>query len=256
MSARIRSGLAAVLPPTLVDELLAAHAEAKRNFYLGGLRLSAVEGGRFSEAAFRLLEHITTGRHTPLGTSLRTERIINALAQLPSGSHADSIRLHIPRALRLVYDIRNNRDAAHLADGIDPNTQDATLVITAVDWVLAEFVRLYHNVSADEARRMVDELVTRQAPVVQDFNGFPKLLKPTLKAGDHVLVLLYHRGNEGATFSQIESWVRPTMRANLRRTLDSLNNTKDLLHFDGTHHRITWLGQQEVERRKLIEPEP
>ena len=102
MRSIIQSQLASALPASLVDELLEAHAEAKRNLYLGGLRLSEVEGGRFCEAAFRLLEQITQGSFTPLGTPLNTERIIQRLGILPSSSHPDAIRIHIPRALRLV----------------------------------------------------------------------------------------------------------------------------------------------------------
>jgi hypothetical protein len=43
----VRLDLAKTHDKKLVDELLEAYVEAKRNFYLGGLRLSAVEGGRF-----------------------------------------------------------------------------------------------------------------------------------------------------------------------------------------------------------------
>src|SRR4030088_3162298 len=107
MLQRLRQGLVAALEPALVDELLAAHQEAKRNFYLGGLRLSAVEGGRFCEAAYRLLQQITTGRFDPLGKSIDTDRIAHQLANLPAASHPDATRLHIPRALRVVYDVRN-----------------------------------------------------------------------------------------------------------------------------------------------------
>jgi hypothetical protein len=185
--------LARRLSKRLVDELLDAHEEVKRNYFLGGLRLSAVEGGRFSEAAFRLLQEATGLPVTSLGTQLDTDKLIRTLANLPVASHQESLRIHIPRALRLVYDIRNKRDAAHLADGIDPNLQDATLVVATVDWILAEFVRLYHNVSADEASRIVESLVTRQAPVVQEIDGFLKVLKPSLGASEHMLVLLYQR---------------------------------------------------------------
>ncbi len=129
----IRQQLANSLDINIVDELLEAHAEAKRNYYLGGLRLSEVEGGRFCEASFRLLEQITTGNFTPVGRRLNTNELIRNLANLPANQHSESIRLHIPRALRLVYDIRNKRDAAHLADGINPNFQDATLVIATID---------------------------------------------------------------------------------------------------------------------------
>ena len=160
MRITIEAGLSAKLNPRVVAELLDAHGEAKRNYYLGGLRLSAVEGGRFCEAAFRLLEEITAGAFTPIGKQLDTEKLILRLRGISSIAQPDSVRLHIPRAPRLVYDIRSKRDAAHLADGIDPNLQDATLVIGVLDWVLAEFVRLHHNVGPDEAQRMVDYLVT------------------------------------------------------------------------------------------------
>jgi hypothetical protein len=213
-----------------------------------------VEGGRFCEAAFRLLEQITQGTFTPLGTMLNTDKLIHHLEHLPKLSHPDSVRIHIPRVLRSVYDVRNKRDLAHLADGIDPNLQDATMVASNLDWVLAEFIRLYHNVSANEAQKMVVEIVTRAVPAIQDFNGFLKVLKPNLAVSDHCLVLLYQRGPDGCTFKELETWVRPQMRANLSRTLRLLSETKDFAHFDGTRYYITQLGQKEVEKRHLVEP--
>ncbi|PYT85993.1 MAG: hypothetical protein DMG36_26920 [Acidobacteria bacterium] len=216
----IRQGLAKSHDKKLVDELLEAYVEAKKNFYLGGLRLSAVEGGRFCEAAFRILE---------------------------------AIRLHIPRALRVVYDIRNKRDAAHLADNIDPNLQDSSLVVYSLDWVLAEFVRLYHTVPANEAQSIVESLVMRRAPVVQDFAGFLKVLNPGLVAGDYALVLLYQCGKVGATFNELTSWSKPKMRANLKTTLTRLVDERAFAHFDGNRYFITESGMRDVEKRKLYQ---
>src|SRR5438132_297885 len=110
MLKEIESGLKAHFDAKVVDELLAAYQEAKHNFYLGGLRLSEVESGRFCEAAFRMLQQATTKTFTPLGTTIRTDPLIKALSDIPRGTQRDSIRLHIPRALRVVYDVRNNRD--------------------------------------------------------------------------------------------------------------------------------------------------
>ena len=96
MKQAIRSSLATVYDPALVDELLTAYEEAKNNYYLGGLRLSAVEGGRFAEAAFRLLQQETVGNFTPLGKTLpQTDKLIEQLEQLPASAHPDSVRLHI-----------------------------------------------------------------------------------------------------------------------------------------------------------------
>ena len=222
----IRSGLAAAYDAKLVDELLEAYTEAKRNYYAGGLRLSAVEGGRFCEAAFRILQQRTTNAFTPLGKQLDTEKLISQLANTQPAAQPESIRLHIPRTLRLVYDIRNKRDAAHLADGIDPNVQDASLVIGAIDWVLAEFVRLHHSIPANEAQRVVETLVTRSAPVVESFGTFLKVLNPKLSAPNFVLVLLYQVGKQGATYEQLYEWVSPKMRSNMRTTLRRLEHER------------------------------
>lgn len=250
----IHAGLAAGLDPKLVGELLDAYEEAKSNYYLGGLRLSAVEGGRFCEAAFRLLQQRAFGKFDPLGKQLKADKVTQSLATLPGGSQPDSVRLHIPRALRVVYDVRNNRDAAHLADGIDPNLQDATLVVGVLDWVLAEFVRLHHDVTADAAQRMVEDLVTRRAPVIEDFDGFLKVLRADLKVSSRCLVLLYQRGKQGATYEELFSWVKPAMRRNLRRTLDTLDDDKSWVHGVGDRYVITGSGQKEVEVRGWLEP--
>jgi hypothetical protein len=246
--------MAAALDPALVDELLAAYQEAKRNFYLGGLRLSAVEGGRFCEAAFRLLQQRTTGTFEALGKQIDSDALIRSLANIPAAKQPDCVRLHIPRALRVVYDIRNKRDNAHLADGIDPNLQDAGLVVAILDWILAEFVRLYHSVRPDQAKKMVDGIVTRLAPAVEDFDGFLKVLRTDLGASDFMLLVLYQTGPQGAGFGDLESWAHPKMRTNLRRTLNALEHDKAYIHGSNDSFRITRSGQRYVETRRLLEP--
>jgi hypothetical protein len=249
----IASSLGAAYDSALVQELLDAHEELKKSFYLGGLRLAEVEGGRFAEAAFRLLEQETTGSFTPLGVSIRTDTIIAALANTPNGSFSDSVRLHIPRTLRVIYDVRNNRDAAHLADGIDSNLQDATLVASNADWVMAEFVRLHHNVPPQRAQEIVEDLVQRKAPVIEEFGDFLKLLNPDLKAGEQCLVLLYQRGADGADVDDLESWVSPPVRKNLRRTVYRLVSERAFVHEVDGHLVITGAGRREVETKRLLD---
>jgi len=250
---QVRSGLAAAIPQQLVDELLAAYVEAKRRYYLGDHRPQEVEGGRFSEAVFRVLQHLSGQAVTPLGKSLPS--VDQLLPKFESAvGQPDSIRLHIPRTLKLIYDIRNKRDAAHLADGIDPNLQDATLVIGNMDWVMAELVRLHHAVSPDEAQRIVEDLVMRHAPAIQDFDGYLKILNPRLPASDQCLILLYHRGASGAAYAELESWVSPASRRNLRRTLLRLAQDKAFVHKDGSHYTITRTGEIDVDSRGLAEP--
>lgn len=248
---QITSGFKAHFPDKLVGELLSAYQDAKHNFFLGGLRLSAVEGGRFCEAAMRMLEHATTTKYTDLGRMIASDKLFDTLSNYSKAQFPESIRVHIPRAIRVVYDIRNKRDAAHLADDIDPNLQDATLVVSTLDWILAEFIRLYHGVSADEATKIIEAIVTRKVPVIEDFDGFLKVLNPKLKVSGYVLVLLYERGTAGAGFAELEKWVRPTMRSNLRRTLNGMVDDALLHESAAGLFFLTKLGRQDVEQRNL-----
>lgn len=250
---RIRRGfVASAVPTELVDELFEAFSEAKRRFYRDDLRPSEIEGARFSEAAFRIMEWATTHTYTPLGNDL--PKVPTLMGRLEQATTAlDSVRFHIPRTLRLIYDVRNKRDVAHLRDGIDPNQQDASLVIRNMEWVMAELVRLYHSVSATEAHGIIADLVSKDVPLIQVFEGFPRVLKQ-VRSSDHALVLLYWRGAEGATYEQLQAWARAPMRANLKRTLKAMDD-KDLIHLQGDRYVLTRLGEDDVEQRKLLEPQ-
>jgi hypothetical protein len=248
----IKTALLNRLPLQLVDELLDCYQEQKRNFFLGNHRPTEVEGGRFSEAAFRMLQHFAGLTATPIGRQLNTDGIINALQSLPT-SFPDAIRIHIPRTLRVVYDIRNKRDAAHLADGIDPNLQDASFVFACLDWVLAEFVRLAGGISPQAAHNLIKAITVNAIPAIEDFNGFLKTLNPKLKVSEIVLLLLYHQGTNGATYVQLSDWVKPSQRANLKSTLLRMEHDKDFITHVSNEYYITRRGILEVQAKKLIQ---
>ena len=105
---------------------------------------------------------------------------------------------------------------------------------------------------ATEAHGIIVDLVSKDVPMIQIFDGFPRVLKQ-LKASDHFLALLYWRGVEGANFTELHSWARAAMRANLKRTLSTLD-AKDLIHLAGDKYVLTHLGERDVEERKLLEP--
>jgi hypothetical protein len=249
----IRNSLLPRFPASLVGELIECYLEQKKNFYLGRMRPNEVEGGRFAEAAFRMLQHAAGAPVTPLGVQLDTLAIARTLEGRTAAP--DSIRFHIPRTLRVIYDIRNKRDAAHLGDGIDPNLQDSSFISAALDWVLAEFVRLARGVPADKAFALVKAITVRKIPAVEQFGDFLKTLRPSLGPSDRILLLLYHRADSGATTAELSTWLKPTQRANLNRTLAQLEHDKDYTVFNGGKHLLTRRGIAEVESKKLVEIE-
>jgi hypothetical protein len=252
--ASVAAGLvSAGIPQPLVDELVASYVETKRRHYLGDHRPQEVEGGRFAECAFRILQHETSGGYTPIGKALpSTPELLRKLEN--ATGHPESVRIHIPRTLQLIYDIRNKRDAAHLGDGIDPNLQDATLVMANMDWVMAELVRLHHGVGADAAQAIIDDLVTKEVPVVQEIDGQPVILSQ-LQPRDQALLMLYRAGAKGASLEDLAKDLRVSRKADLKRRLMRLDEGRlALLHPASNRFYITVIGVRDVEERRLARP--
>lgn len=235
---------------SLVKSLLQSYAELKKSYYLGKHKPTEVEAGHFVEAARRLIEQEEEeGTFTPLGQSLR--RFNNAELQRLEGvaSLDDSFRFHIPRALKLIYQIRNKRGAGHLAGEVSPNYMDSLLVVSVCDWVMAELVRLCsEDISLEEAQNMVDNLVKRRIPLVQEIAGYPKILDPTLSVPRQIRVLLYIHGDEGASLAELQGWIKSATKGYLLRAVKRLDKSADI-HFDGEHCWITEKGMRYVEEK-------
>ncbi len=244
----LRQQLYQVFPPELVDELLDCYVELRRNYYLGKYRPSELEGGRFSEVVVRLLQHQTTGRFTPLGIRLPDfEAEVGRLRSLQTGQHHDSIRLHIPRSLQLILDVRNRRDVGHVSGDIDPNLPDATLVMTTANWVLTELLRLFYTSTLEEAQELVNEIVERRIPLVWEREGQLKVLNPKLSLRERTLALLYTRGPEGASDVDLATWLGVVNQKYFKKILRKLD-LDVLIHRSGGNSFITPLGEGWVEK--------
>jgi hypothetical protein len=134
--AEVLASVSAASTPELAERLLAEFEQLNERFHLGDFRPSELSGGRFSEAAFRICQHVCTGNHTPFGKQLpKIDQLVKDLEQVPSANADDSYRLHIPRTLRLISDLRNKRDVAHLGAGVvSPNYTDASLILGCASW--------------------------------------------------------------------------------------------------------------------------
>lgn len=191
MLEQIRKDLAVVYPQNIVDALLDSFIEIRENYYLGKYEPAELNGGKFVEACVRLLQFELTGSYIPIGQSIRN--MVNELRnfeQAPSSFH-DSLRLHIPRLLLGIYNIRNRRGVGHLSGDVNPNLADANIITNAANWTLAEIYRMHYAVSLDDAQKTVNNLVERKIPLVYEMGDVKRVLNPKLPAKDQTLVLLY-----------------------------------------------------------------
>jgi hypothetical protein len=247
MRTKIEASLVTQAPAPLVRALLDAYAELKDNFNFERFRPSELEGGRFAEAAIRIVQHLATGSHDLLGKPLSPfDKIVGALEKVPSANAHDSLRIHIPRALWTVYGVRNRRDVGHIGGDVNPNRADAYFVVALCDWVLAELIRLTFNCSLVEAQGMVDNLVERKIPIIQEFGGFPKILRSDMGIPDRILALTYRTGANGLAIDDLQKWLKPTKPGPIRVAVLRLDR-KAFLHRDGNRCFITLSGIRYVE---------
>jgi hypothetical protein len=238
------------IPEELVNEMLKEYEENKRRYFLNDLRPAGLNGGRFCEAVTRILQFMATDKYVALADELKVDR---TLSQLENATELeDGLRLHVTRAMRLIYGVRNKRDIGHLKGGIDPSLQDATLVVGCLDWILAELVRVAHGVSADEAQTMIADLVTREVPLIEEIDGRPVLLDD-IPRGDHVLALLYWDGARGTPKSTLRPWLPDRIKAHLTDVLRRLE-TDHLIHLSGDTVHLTRRGVAYVQDNNLLRP--
>jgi hypothetical protein len=248
MRAKIESSLAAQAPVQVVKALLDAYSELKDNFNFERFRPSELEGGRFAEAAIRVVQHLATGSHHPMGKPLPPfDKILGTLETIPSAKAHDSLRIHIPRALWAIYGIRNRRDVGHIGGDVNPNRADAYFVIALCDWVLAELIRLTFSCSLVEAQAMVDNLVERKVPIIQDFAGFQKILRTDLSIPDRIMVLAYKNGANGVRIDDLEKWLKPVKPGPIGVAVLRLDR-KAFVHRGDDNCFITPLGIRYVEQ--------
>lgn len=187
--ADIRSLLSPPFPPKHILAALDHFISATDTFGQTDWERCIARSGKFVEAMLKAL-----GAHCNItfeaGRKFKADKLINALQNLPDGSFDDSLRLLIPRACRLIYDIASNRGARHDPHEIDANSMDASLVIPMCGWILAEAIRFAQKGAPDDALEVVESLVEKKYPAVEVIDGRVYLHAKGKSAVDVLLVTL------------------------------------------------------------------
>jgi hypothetical protein len=191
-SALLESALDGIADKRLRMKLITSYLGLKRGHAEGRFDLAGLNSGKFAEVAIRILQSHIFGKSTPLG-----QRITNfadecrRLVTSPSTAAPESLREMVPRALVFIYTLRNKRGIGHVGGDVDANKVDALTLVQVADWVICEFIRVYHGLSLEEAQAIVDALATRKLPVIWEVAGKKRVLKRGLSAAQEVLLLLY-----------------------------------------------------------------
>jgi|SRR5579872_1532375 len=164
--------LVPTFPTTHISAAIGHFTRAVDDFGRGDWEDSVAKIGKFVEA---MLKAVATHCHVPFeaGRKFKADAVINALGQLPYGVHDDALRLLIPRACRVAYDLASNRGARHDPGEINPNAMDANFAIHTSSWILAEAIRYAQKgvVDPSQAKALVESLTEKRYPLVEEVDG-------------------------------------------------------------------------------------
>jgi len=105
---------------------------------------------------------------------------------------------------------------------------DASAVLSMASWVLAELIRVYHNLPPPEAQRAVDSLVERRLPAVWNDGTIRRVLKPDLPLKDQILLLVSSVNDAAVQTDQLFIWTGYKNRSHFNRILRTLHNARFL----------------------------
>lgn len=243
--------LSSKIPVDIVTKMLDEYEHIKQQFFLRRFQPSELNGARFGECILRLLEHAESGTYTPFGTPLRSEQI---LRQVESNSNlSETLRFFVPRLTRVILDVRNRRDVAHVGAAVNPNYSDALFVVQASDWILTELVRLFHASSIDQAQRIVDSVNEIRIPIVAEVDGFIRVQNTDLDARQKALVVLYYKQPTKVRDSQLATWIQYGNASRFKNTILRKLDADALIHYEGGSCSLLPKGVNYVEKNVSLD---
>ncbi len=212
----------------------------KRAFFTQDWEKSLVRGGKFGESVLKALHFIRTG---VVIQTVSAENEINDIAKCTS--LPESIRLLVPRSIRVLYDHRSKRGGAHAS--FDPQQMDCSMAVSIADWTLAELVRVYCTENGDAATEFVRGVISRSLPYVEQIDGDFVTLETGLSARQEIGRILYARYPERTSTAELKKWVLGQSEANIAVTLTNMRKERQI-HSKDQGHLLTALGIRTVEK--------
>ena len=220
------------IPKSHRTPLITAFQNIMKNFRENRWESSELNGGKFSEVVYSVLNGHVSGKFPPRPS--KPSNFLDAcrkLEQADAARFSRSVRIQIPRMLIALYEIRNNRGVGHTGGDVDPNHMDALAVLSMSKWILAELIRIFHGTDTTTAASIVERLIERATPVVWRTNGKRRVLNNTLNYRDKMLLLLYDAADT-VTEKDVIDWLEHSNPTVFRRDVLRKAHKARLIDYD------------------------
>lgn len=219
------------IPPFLRDELVVAYSLIVTNYCEERWEPSELNGGKLCEVVYTIIRgHVDGIFPTTLSKPTNMVDACRSLEKSPA-TFPRSVRVQIPRMLMALYEVRNNRGVGHVGNDVNPNQMDATCVLYMSKWIVAELIRLFHNVDTETADAAIDAIVERMLPVVWKVGDRFRILDTKMTMKEKTLLLLYHNPSY-LKESELFEWVEHSNASSYRKDVLQVLHKDKFVEYD------------------------
>ena len=235
------------------SRLIGAYIGLKDAVRDGRHDLAGLNTGKLCEVCLRFLQQEITGSHIAFDKPIPNfaDECRNLITAKASTHVPESLRVVVPRALVFAYTMRNKRGIGHVGGDVDANKIDVATMTRITDWIVCELIRVYHDLSLEQAQELVDGLAARETVDIWEVGGKKRVLRSDLTLKQRTLLLLHADPTTAVREEDLCSWIECERAAVYRRDVLRPLHAARLVEFDETAAliHISPLSIKEVEER-------
>jgi hypothetical protein len=236
------------IPKTLRDELLNEYRSIIQNYSEHRWSPTELSAGRFCEIVYSILSGYASGVYSARAS--KPTNFVSACRELETNKAVPrSFQILIPRTLPSLYEIRNRRGVGHVGGDVDSNHMDATFVVAASNWILAELVRVFHNLSIEAAQQLVDAIAERRLPLIWHGKDVKRVLDPKIDARGQVLLLMSSSPGR-VDVKDLRAWIEYKNVSRFMALLKRLHRER-LVEFDEVESKVEILPPGSLEASRI-----
>jgi hypothetical protein len=182
-----------------------------------------LSGGKFCEIVYTIIKGHSDGHYQDKPE--KPQNFVSACKALENLSNPRSLQILIPRMLPALYEIRNSRGVGHAGGDVNSNYMDANTVLAVTSWIMAELIRVFHDLPIDDAQKLADTLIERRTPLIWHSGSIRRVLNPDLGFKEQVLVLLASCSSL-ITKEDLLNWIEPSNRSYLYQVLRDMHKSR------------------------------
>jgi hypothetical protein len=197
--------LSKVVDPVFADAIVESYVEMQKRFLAGDWQPTELDSGRLCEAVARATYQLDSGTitHSQLPKDL-CEKIEDEKNLRPHALHQPD-RLHMCRAIGLVYKFRSSRGSVHISAHYKADYMDSMLMVHAGKWIFAEFLRLAWTNDKAVIAETIAQIVQLEYSLIHELEGVPLVLDSSVSAPVEILLLLNNNSEHKLTKDELRT---------------------------------------------------